>query len=44
MFSLVAGFVVRMNKRAPSAQGKTTPGSRVPGGKHSKRSGPEEEA
>ena len=36
MFSLTVGFVVRMRKRVTSAQGETTPGSEVPGGKHPK--------
>ena len=43
MYSLVVGFSVRMLKRAASAQGETTPGSEVPGGKCLKRSGLNEE-
>ena len=43
MSSIVAGFVARMHKRAASAHGETTPGSEVPGGKYSKRSGLDKE-
>ena len=39
MSSLADGFFARMRKRAASVQGETTPGSEVPGGKRSKRSG-----
>ena len=44
MSSLAIGFVAPMCKRAASAQGETTPGSEVSGGKHPKRFGPDEEA
>ena len=36
MSSLVVGFVESMRKRDTSAQGETTHGSEVPGGKRSK--------
>ena len=41
--SLVAGFFAWMHERAVSAQGETTPGSRVLDGKCPKRSGLNEE-
>ena len=44
MSSLTVGFVVRMLKRAVSAQRETTPGSVVPDRKPAKRSEPDEEA
>ena len=44
MFSLVVGFFAQMNKRAASAQGETTPGYEVSGGKCLRRSDPDEEA
>ena len=44
MSNLAAGFAMRMNKRAVSAQGETTPDSEVPGSKHPKWSGPDKEA
>ena len=44
MSSLAIGFAARMCKLAASAQGETTLGSEVFGGKHLKRSGPDEEA
>ena len=37
MFSLTAGFVAQMHKRATSAQGETTPSFEVSGEKHPKR-------
>ena len=43
MFGLIAGFAVRMRKRATSAQGKATPSSEGPDGKRYKQSGPAEE-
>ena len=43
MSSLVAGFVVRIHKRAVSAQRDTTPGSIVPDSKLVKQSGSNEE-
>ena len=43
MSSLVVGFVAWMHEWASSAQGETTLGSEVSGGKHPKRSGPDEE-
>ena len=42
MYSLAAGFIAWMHKRAASAQGEITPGSKVFGGKHQKRSSLEE--
>ena len=44
MSSLVVGFPVRMLKRAMSAQGETTPVSKVSGGKRPKKFGPDEKA
>ena len=44
MSSLVARFVAGMCKRAASAHGETTPGSKVSGGKRPKQFGPDEEA
>ena len=44
MSSLVTGFSARMRKRAASAQGETTLGFEVSGGKRPKRPGPNEEA
>ena len=44
MFGFVSSFVKRMRKRVVSTQGGTAPDSEVPGGKHSKPSGPNEEA
>ena len=44
MFSLAAGFTVWMSKQAVSAQGETTPGSKVSGKKRSRQSGPDEVA
>ena len=44
MSTLTVGFVVRMRKRAVSAQGKTTPDSEVSGGNRPKLSGLDEEA
>ena len=43
MSSLVVGFVIRMRKRATSAQGETTPGFEVSGEKRPKWSGLDEE-
>ena len=43
MSSLAVGFAARMRKRATSAQGETTPGFEVPGGKRPKWSGLNEE-
>ena len=43
MFSLAAGCVARMRKRATSAQGETNPDSKGPNGKHFKQSGSVEE-
>ena len=43
MSSLAIKFFTRMFKQAASAQGETTPGSEVPGSKHPKRSGLNEE-
>ena len=44
MSSLVAGFSVRMRKRATSTQGETTLGSEVSGEKRLRRSDLDEEA
>ena len=44
MSSLAIGFIARMRKRATSAQGETTLGSEVYGGKRPRRSGPKEKA
>ena len=44
MSSLAVGFVELMHKRAASAQGETTPGSKVCGEKRSRWSGPDEKA
>ena len=44
MSSLVSRFATRMSKRAASAQGETTPSSKVSSGKRPKLSGPDEEA
>ena len=44
MSSLTVGFSVRIRRRAASAQGETTPGFEVSGGKCPKRSGLDEEA
>ena len=44
MSSLAAGFSTRMRKWIASAQGETTSGSEVFGGKCFRRSGPDEEA
>ena len=44
MSSLSARFATRMCKRVASAQGKTTPGSEVSGGKSPKRSFQDKEA
>ena len=44
MSSLAIEFSARMRKRATSAQGETTPGFEVSGGKCPKQSGPDEEA
>ena len=44
MSSLAAGFFGRMLKRAASGQGEITLGFEVPGDKHPKLSGPDEEA
>ena len=43
MSSLAVRFATRMRKQAASAQGKTTPGSEVPGCKRPKWSGLDEE-
>ena len=43
MSSLAVGFAARMRKRATSAQGETTPGFEVPGGKRPKWSSLNEE-
>ena len=44
MSGLVSGFVARMRKRAASAQGETSLGSEVLGGKRPKLSSPNKEA
>ena len=44
MPSLTSGFSARMCKRATNAQGETTPGFEVSGGKRSRRSGLNKEA
>ena len=44
MSSLSTEVVVRMRKRVASAQGETTPTSKVSNKKRPKRSGPDEEA
>ena len=44
MSSLAVGFFGQMLKRAASTQGEITLGFEVPGDKHPKRSGPDEEA
>ena len=44
MSSLVSGFSARIRKRAVSAQGVTTPGTEVLGGKRPKLISPNEEA
>ena len=44
MSSLTVGFVEQMHKQAASAQGETTPGSKVFGEKRSRWSGLDEEA
>ena len=44
MSSLVAGFATWMRKQAMSAQGETTPSSKVYGKKRSRQSGPDEVA
>ena len=44
MSALVSDFAVRMRKRAASAQGSTTPSTKVPSRKCPKLNGPDEEA
>ena len=44
MFGLVSGFAERMGKQAASAQGETTPGSEVLGGKRPTLSSLDEES
>ena len=44
MSSLDVGFPARMRKRAMSAQGETTPGSKVSGGKRPKQFSLDEKA